>query len=85
MSGGEIYQALQLGTLDAAEFSIPAVDFAMGLQEVTKFNAPRLAPAGLRLRIMINKDAWNKLPADLKKAIEHASLANNAYMNSCTR
>ena len=29
---------------------------------------------------MINKDAWNKLPADLKKAIEHASLANNAYI-----
>ena len=83
MSGGEIYQALQLGTLDAAEFSIPAVDFAMGLQEVTKFNAtPGWHQPASAFGFMINKGAWNKLPDDLKKAIELACLANNAYMNS---
>lgn len=83
MSGGEVYQALQLGTIDAAEFSIPAVDFAMGLQEVTKYNAgPGWHQPASAFGIMVNKDAYNKLSADLKKALEHAALANNAYMNS---
>src|SRR3546814_19294102 len=36
IAGGEIYQALQLGTIDATEFSMPAIDPALGFHQVAK-------------------------------------------------
>ena len=37
LQAGEIFQALQLGTIDAAEFSMPAMDATLGFHQVAKF------------------------------------------------
>ena len=37
LQAGEIFQALQLGTIDATEFSMPAMDYALGFHQIAKF------------------------------------------------
>ena len=76
--GGEIYMALRLGTIDGAEFGVPSTDWNMKLQEVTKY---QVTPAGWHQvgtvsDLMINMDAWNKLPTDIQVIIENAAKAN---------
>lgn len=83
LPGGEIYQALQLGTIDGAEFSSPSIDWGMGFAEVTKFNVgPGWHQPASMIGVMINRDAWAKLPADLKLIVEYAASATTAYMSS---
>ena len=82
MPGGEIYLALSLGTIDAAEFSNVSCDWGMKFQEVTKYwNVPCwFQPASL-LGLMINLDEWKKLPADLKAIMEEAGKASMLWSN----
>jgi TRAP-type mannitol/chloroaromatic compound transport system substrate-binding protein len=74
MPGGEVLPALERGVLDGAGFSCPTTDKEMGFMDVCKYYyAPGTAnPAGLT-EFLINKDVWDKLPADLKAIIEVAS------------
>jgi len=80
--GGEIYMALKLGTIDGAEFSNVSADWGMKFHEVTKYwNVPCwFQPASL-LGLMINMDAWKKLPDDLKAIIEAAGKATITWAN----
>jgi TRAP-type mannitol/chloroaromatic compound transport system substrate-binding protein len=80
--GGEIYMALKLGTIDGAEFSNVSCDWGMKFQEVTKYwNVPCwFQPASL-LGLMINMDAWKKLPPDLKAIVEEAGKASVLWSN----
>lgn len=83
VSGGEIYQALQLKTIDGAEFSVPSIDWKMGLGEVTQFNiGPGWHQPASTFGVLINKKAWESLPADLKVIVERAAQANVAYVSS---
>ncbi len=83
VSGGEIYQALQMGTIDGAEFSVPSIDWKMGFGEVTKYNiGPGWHQPASTFGVMINKGAWEKLPADLKVIVERAAQANVAVISS---
>ncbi len=83
LAGGEIYQALQLGTLDGAEFCSPSVDWGMGFAEVTKYHiGPGWHQPASLLGVMINKKAWDKLPADLKLIMEKSALAGLSFMSS---
>jgi TRAP-type mannitol/chloroaromatic compound transport system substrate-binding protein len=83
MAGGDIYQALQMGLIDGAEFSCPFIDWSLGLGDVTKYNiGPGWNQPATVFGIMINRDAWYKLPADLKRIIEFAASDNMAYMSS---
>ncbi len=76
MSGQEIYQALQKGVVDAAEFSSPSCDWGMGFQEVTKFWAvPGWHQPASVLGVMINKQEWDKLDADTKENLQYAAKA----------
>ena len=77
MAGGEIYQALQKGVLDAAEFNTPNVDWGMGFGEVTKYWASPgwHQPASL-LGVMINKKAWDDLGPELQEVFKIAAMAN---------
>ncbi len=79
----EIAQALATGQIDAASFNAPQVDLSLGLAEVTKYNiGPGWnIPSGCG-GVMINKDAWNTLPPDLKKIIEVATMDNLAFYSS---
>jgi TRAP-type mannitol/chloroaromatic compound transport system substrate-binding protein len=76
MAGQEIYQALQKGVVDAAEFSSPSTDWGMGFQEVTKYWAvPGWHQPASTLGVMINKDAWDALDDDLKQMVQYAAYA----------
>lgn len=81
VSGGEIYMALKLGTIDGAEMGGPAVDWNIKMQETTKY---QMTPAGWHQistvgDFMINMDEWNKLPNDLKAIVEIACRANMVW------
>jgi TRAP-type mannitol/chloroaromatic compound transport system substrate-binding protein len=61
----EIYGALEKGIIDAAVYGPLATQYELGFHEVTKYIAiPPMASEGDEA--IINMDAWNKLPDDLK-------------------
>jgi len=71
LPGGEVYLSLERGVIDAAEFSAPAINWPMGFDEITKYVIePGVHQPGSQCYIFFNKDAWNKLPEDLKQIVE---------------
>lgn len=75
MPGGEVYQALEKGTLDAAEFVGPYDDEKMGWNKVAKYYYyGAWWEGGADLEFFINKKAFAKLSAD-NQAIVHAAAA----------
>jgi TRAP-type mannitol/chloroaromatic compound transport system substrate-binding protein len=83
LAGAEIYQALQLKTIDGAEFNSDSCDWGMGFGEVTKFNiGPGWHQPSSLLGVMINKDEWNKLSPENKRIIEIAAQASCSFMSS---
>jgi TRAP-type mannitol/chloroaromatic compound transport system substrate-binding protein len=74
LPGGEVYLSLERGVIDAAEFSAPAINWPMGFDEITKYVIePGVHQPGSQCYIFFNKDAWNKLPEDLKQIVEMAA------------
>jgi len=67
--GPEIYGALEKGIIDAAVYGPLATQYELGFHEVTKYIAmPPMASEGDEA--IINMDAWNKLPDDLKMLLQ---------------
>ncbi len=82
-SAAEMAQALATGTIDGASFNVPAIDWTLGLGEVTKYNiGPAWNMPSATGGMMINKDAWNALSPDLKAIIEVAIAESNQYQTS---
>ena len=74
LPGGEIYLALERGVIDAAEFSSPAINYPMGFDEITKYVIqPGVHQPGIQCALFFNKDAYDKLPDDLKWIIDLAA------------
>ncbi|MCD8351879.1 MAG: TRAP transporter substrate-binding protein DctP [Planctomycetaceae bacterium] len=71
LSAPEVYQALQLGTVDAAEYNDWLVNKEMAFDEVTKYVIePALhTDATDDKDLIVNPDAWNELPEDLKAIV----------------
>jgi TRAP-type mannitol/chloroaromatic compound transport system substrate-binding protein len=65
--GGELYEAMQRGTIDAMEYSTLASNWVMHFNEVAKYVylSPTRAPSDPQC-FYVNTDAWNALPDDLK-------------------
>ncbi|GBD42879.1 Alpha-keto acid-binding periplasmic protein TakP [bacterium HR40] len=73
IAGGEIYQALQLGTIDATEFSMPSIDLSYGFYQVAKYYYfPGWHQQASFLDLMISRDKWNTLD-DTQRAIVRAA------------
>ncbi len=71
LPGGEVYLSLERGVIDAAEFSAPAINYPMGFDEITKYVIePGVHQPGSQCFIFFNKDAYNKLPEDLKQIVQ---------------
>ena len=64
--GGEIYQALEKGAIDATEYSLPNVDQRLGFADVASFNYfPGWHQTFTASHLVVNKDKWAQLaPAD---------------------
>ncbi len=77
MAGGEIYQSLERGVIDGAEFSTPNVDWSGGFQQVTKFWAtPGWHQSASMFGVMINKASWDALSPETQNALKVAADAN---------
>jgi len=80
VAGQEIYQALEKGVIDAAEFSTPDNDWGLGFQEVTKiWNTPGWHQTGSTGGIMINNKAWDSLPKNVQSKLIWAGYANTLW------
>ena len=74
LPGGEVYLALERGVIDAAEFSTPAINYPMGFDDITKYVIqPGVHQPSCQSAFFINKDSYNKLPADLKWIVDIAA------------
>ena len=81
LPGGEIFSSLQSGTIDAAEWVGPYNDLAFGLHRVAKYcYYPGWQEPGSALECMVNKQAYEALPADLQAIVAHCCQAVNAQM-----
>lgn len=73
IAGGDIAQALQLGTIDAAEFSVPSTDQKYGFYQVAKFYYfPGWQQQATFIDLYINKAKWDALSEAHKAIIEQA-------------
>ena len=71
IAGGDIFPALELGTIDATEFSMPAVDLDLGFYQVAKhYYFPGWHQQSTLQELMINMDKWNSLSDTQKAQIE---------------
>ena len=72
--GGEIYQALEKGTIDAAEWVGPYDDQKLGFFKVAPFYAyPGWWEGGPQLDLFVNTKAYDGLSSEYKAVIECAS------------
>lgn len=74
MAGGEIYQALERGVIDGAEFSTPNVDWSAGFQQVTDYWAtPGWHQSASVFGVMINQASWDALSAETQEKLQIAA------------
>ncbi|MEM7684371.1 MAG: TRAP transporter substrate-binding protein [Pseudomonadota bacterium] len=77
LAGGDIYPALELGTIDATEFSMPAIDRTLGFYQIAKYNYfPGWHQQSTTNEILVNMDAWNKLEPEHQAMFQTACDAN---------
>ena len=81
MAGGEIYTALDRGTIDATEWVGPFHDERLGLYRAARYYYyPGWHEPGPVLELTVNAQAYAGLPPDLQKAIEVAAAETNQWM-----
>lgn len=81
LPGSELYTSLQTGVIDATEWVAPYNDKSLGLQEVAKYYYyPGWHEPGPTLELLVNKEAFERLPADLQKIVEVAARYANQDM-----
>ena len=81
LAGNEIFLSLQQGVIDAAEWVGPYNDLTFGFHQVAKYYYyPGWHEPGSTLEIIVNKDALESLPDDLRAMIKYASRAVNQEM-----
>jgi TRAP-type mannitol/chloroaromatic compound transport system substrate-binding protein len=76
LPGGEVFSALEKGTVDAADYTGPAVNWALGFQQVTKYIW--MGPVGLEsiyqpvdlMDLAVNMNVWNKLSPKMQRFVD---------------
>ena len=87
---GELYTALERGTIDAVEWADPANDEKLGFHEIAPFYYTEWHEPGAELHLFINKDKFEALPEDLKviiviaaaKEVSFDMLSESFYRNT---
>ena len=82
LAGGDIYPALEKGTIDGAEWVGPYDDEKLGLYKIAPhYYYPGWWEGGTMLLAFVNLDKWNALPKNYQGILEQAGhLANNWMM-----
>nr|WP_027132418.1 TRAP transporter substrate-binding protein [Geminicoccus roseus] len=80
---GDIYPALERGTIDAAEFVGPYDDEKLSLYKVAKYYYyPGWWEGGPLICTMVNLDKWRELPEQYRAILTYASAYANGWMSS---
>lgn len=70
---GELYQALERGTLDALEWVGPGLDLRMGFHKIAPYYYTGWHEPGTELMYFFNKDSMAKLPAWAQSILRNAA------------
>lgn len=88
LAAGEIFQALQSGSLDAAEFVGPYNDLALGFHQVRKhYYTSSFIEPGLATELVVDKAKYEELSPNLQRIIrdvcqaEYDQVASDFYAN----
>jgi len=81
LAGGDIYPALEKGTIDSAEWVGPYDDEKLGFNKVAPvYHYPGWWEGGPMLSVMCNLKAWDALPEAYKAALKAACAAADTRM-----
>jgi TRAP-type mannitol/chloroaromatic compound transport system substrate-binding protein len=75
LAGGEVYQALEKGGLDAADYTGPAVNYALGFADIAKYiiigppTTPCLHQPVDLMDLSVNLAKWNALPKHIQDVV----------------
>ena len=76
----EIYAALERGVIDASEFAGPHDDMKLGLHKTARYYYyPGWHEPGALTEFTFNKKAYEALPIDLQRTLDHAATAVQVY------
>ena len=79
--GGDIYPALEKGTIDAAEWVGPYDDEKLGFYKVAKYYYyPGWWEGGTQISVYVNIKAWESLPKDYQNVLEAACGEANVHV-----
>ena len=79
--GGDIYPALEKGTIDGAEWVGPYDDEKLGFYKVAKYYYfPGWWEGGAMLHMIVNEEKWNALPKQYQAVLNQAGSAAGAWM-----
>lgn len=83
LPGGDIYPALERGTIDAAEWVGPYDDEKLGFYQIAPYYYyPAFWEGGLTIHFFVNKDQYAALPDEYKAALDTACKAANINMQA---
>jgi len=76
LPGSEIFPALEKGTIDVADYVGPAINYALGFHQVTKYIS--MGPAGFMsiyqpvdlMDLTVGMRSWNKLSKEMKQFVD---------------
>ncbi len=69
IAAGELYTALERNTIDALEWVGPSLDLRMGFHKIAPYYYTGWHEPATELQFLVNKRAWDKLPADLQQIL----------------
>ena len=73
IAGGEVYESVQRGVLDAFQYSSPSMDYSNAFYEIVDYvyMSPVRQPTDYHY-YFVNKDSYDELPADLQELLQIA-------------
>ena len=83
LPGGEVMPALQAGVIDAAEWGGPWMDLAFGFHKIAKHcYGPGVHEPGAALSLVVNRERYDSLPANLRAVVRAAAEVENSRLLS---
>jgi TRAP-type mannitol/chloroaromatic compound transport system substrate-binding protein len=71
LPGGEIFQALEKGAIDATEYALPVVDQRLGFSRIAPYNYyPGWHQPATAFHLAVNLQRWNALTAATRSLLE---------------